>query len=187
MNALAKLSFLRSRISTMRSLTSPCAAVPASMQPVVGAGARPAHLWTCVTKFEPFLVSARIGQGLSRERGAQGVAVRVHRVTHYHRPLMTRPQRPWRQQVGVGHLDCGRWRRCFWDAVGKPVSMKGWAYGDAFCGQPSSVPRRTAVRKVQRSGRSLNARTSGTHEALRTKSGRHRPMGRAQTHEPFRA
>ena len=139
------------------------------------------------TEFSSVLENARVGQGRSQWDGALGVAVRAQRVTHHHRPPVTRPQRPWRKTVGVGHLDCGRWRRCFWDAVGKPVSMKGWAYGDAFCGQPSSVPRRTAVRKVQRSGRSLNARTSGTHEALRTKSGRHRPMGRAQTHEPFRA
>ena len=91
------------------------------------------------TEFSSVLENARVGQGRSQWDGALGVAVRAQRVTHHHRPPVTRPQRPWRKTVGVGHLDCGRWRRCFWDAVGKPVSMKGWAYGDANCGQPSSA------------------------------------------------
>ena len=69
------------------------------------------------TEFSSVLENARVGQGRSQWGGALGVAVRAQRVTHLHRPPVTRPQRPWRHTVGVGHLDCGRWRRCFSSAV----------------------------------------------------------------------
>ena len=72
------------------------------------------HPWT---EFSSVLENARVGQGRSQWGGALGVAVRAQRVTHLHRPPVTRPQRPWRHTVGVGHLDCGRWRRCFSSAV----------------------------------------------------------------------
>ena len=82
-------------------------------QPVVGAGARPAHVWTCVTEFEPTVENARIGQGLSRERGAEGVAVRGQRATHPHRRLVTRLQQPERLDGGAGRDDYRLAERCF--------------------------------------------------------------------------
>ena len=82
-------------------------------QPVVGAGARPAHVWTCVTEFEPTVENARIGQGLSPERGAEGVAVRGHRATHPHQRPVTRLQQPEWLDGGAGHIDYRPVEKCF--------------------------------------------------------------------------
>ena len=84
------------------------------------------------TEFSSVLENARVGQGRSQWGGALGVAVRAQRVTHHHRPPVTRPQRPWRNTVGVGHLDCGRWRRCFSSADVLPASLKCWTYSGAI-------------------------------------------------------
>ena len=82
-------------------------------RPVVDTGARLARLWTCVTKIEPNVDNERVGQVMSRERGALGVAVRVHRATHPHQRPVTRSQQPGRLEGGAGRLGCGRCRRCF--------------------------------------------------------------------------
>ena len=82
-------------------------------RPVLGAGVRPAHVWTCVTEFEPIVENARIGQGLSRERGAEGVAVRGHRATHPHQRPVTRLQQSEWLDGGAGHVDYRPAEKCF--------------------------------------------------------------------------
>ena len=55
----------------------------------------------------------RVGRGMSRERGASRVAVRVHPGTHPHRRPMARLQLPKRLDEGGGHQNCLRCRRRF--------------------------------------------------------------------------
>ena len=118
-------------------------------RPVVDTGARLARLWTCMTKFERNVENERVGQVISRERGALGVAVRVHRVTHpYWRPV-TWSQQPGRLEGGAGRLDCGRCRRSFSSAVVLSVSVKCWAHGGATSAAPIRPARRTAVPRFQ--------------------------------------
>ena len=118
-------------------------------QPVVGAGARHAHLWTCVTKFEPVIENARIGQGLSRERGAQVVVVWAHRATHLYRRPVPQLQQLERLDGGAGHDDYGPAEKCFSSANVLLVPLKCWT---------SSNPIRTECKKITAPLASPNSR-----------------------------
>ena len=109
-------------------------------RPVVGGVARPAEKWTCVTKFEPILVSARIGQGVSRERGAHDPAGRAHRATHLHRQPVTRLEQLERLRGGAGRVDYHRMERCFSSAYVHVVSAKGCTSSGAIEMVPEMVP-----------------------------------------------
>ena len=122
-------------------------------RPVVDTGARLARLWTCVTKFEPNIENERVGQVMSRERGALGVAVRVRRATHPHQRPVTRSHQPGRLEAGADRLDCGRCPKCYSSAVVPSVSVQGWAHGGATSAEPVRPARRTASPRFQAAAR----------------------------------
>ena len=128
------------------------------------------------TEFSSVLENARVGQGRSQWDGALGVAVRAQRVTHHHRPPVTRPQRPWRKTVGVGHLDCGRWRRCFSSACPRHCSSpRAAARSSNLTQRPSATRGCRSPGEPGRAGKGRR-RTRRTQEALWTTCGRHRRL-----------
>ena len=138
------------------------------------------------TEFSSVLENARVGQGRSQWDGALGVAVRAQRVTHHHRPPVTRPQRPWRKTVGVGHLDCGRWRRCFSSACPRHCSSpRAAARSSNLAERPSAAQGCRSPEELGRARRGI-CRTGRTHEGLRTECARHLTLQEQERKVRFR-
>ena len=118
----------------------------------------------------------RVGQGMSRERGALGVAVRARRSPYLHRRPVTRSQQPKRREGGAGHRDCGSCRRCFSSACPRHCSSPRAAARSSNLTQRPSATR--GCRSPGEPGRAEKGRrrTRRTQEALPMKKRRHRAL-----------
>ena len=100
------------------------------------------------TEFCAHVVNDSVGQGMSRERGAQGVALRVHRVTHPYRRPVTRLQPLERLDGGAGRDDYRPAEKCFSSACvgqnGVRVGLKREGKSDSL--QEYRVARPTPCR-----------------------------------------
>ena len=102
-----------------------------------------------------------VGQEMSLQRGAQGVAVRARRNLHPHKAAddaaaaassVTRAELT--ALIADAARGTSRARRVL------PVSVKGSANAGVHCGQPTAITWRTSAQRSQRAGRVACDRTS---------------------------